>query len=362
MGIRQAVWKVGSTPSALVQSYLKTEKLLEDMIVAAPALLDDQWMLIGRQVSTKFAGFIDLLALAPDGSIVLIELKRDKTPREVVAQALDYARYVADLKSEDLAAIYKAFAPDKDLNSEFKDRFGLSLDEDSLNGSHQIVVVAAELDESTERIVTYLGDRGIPINVLFFQVFTDGDAQFLSRAWLRDTVETQANAAAAAPGVKEPWNGEFYVNFGQGKTRSWPEAVKYGFVSAGGDAWYSGSLKRLGVGDRIWVKAPSHGFVGVARVVETSVRATDFALPTEGGERPALEVLKETTYHRESADDPDKSEYFVKVQWFDTVPLEKAVYEVWLFGNQNTVAQLASPTWRHTVERLKQVFTNWDAR
>jgi hypothetical protein len=212
MAIRQAIWTVGSSPMALQPAYLPTQRLLEDMIVSAPAILDDQWMLIGRQVSTKFAGFIDLLALAPDGSLVLIELKRDKTPREVVAQALDYASFVADLKSEDVASIYEAFAPDKDLNTEFKNRFGVDLDEEVLNGSHQIVVVAAELDDSTERIVSYLGDRGIPINVLFFQVFADGEAQFLSRAWLRDTAETQANAVAAAPGVKEPWNGEFYVN------------------------------------------------------------------------------------------------------------------------------------------------------
>jgi hypothetical protein len=96
------------------------------------------------------------------------------------------------------------------------------------------------------------------------------------------------------------------------------------------------------------------------RVAETAVRANEFKLPTTEGERPALEVL-EGTYHNDVADDPDKSEYFVKVHWLDTVPLEKAVREVGLFGNQNTVAQPASPKWRHTVDRLKQVFTNWDA-
>lgn len=360
MAIRQAIWKVGPKPSPLQTAYLSSERLLEDMIVSAPAILDDQWMLIGRQIVTKFGGVVDLLALAPDGSLVLIELKRDRTPREVVAQALDYASFVAGLKSEDLAAIYASFAPDKDLASEFRARFGADLDEDTLNGSHQIVVVAAELDDSTERIVAYLSDRGIPINVLFFQVFADGDTQLLSRAWLRDTAETQANAVAAARATGEPWNGEYYVNFGQSHTRSWSEAVKYGFVSAGGGSWYSGALKRLNPGDRLWVKAPGYGFVGVGRVAARAVRANEFTLPTEGGDRPALEVLKEGSYHREFADDPEKSEYFVPVQWLATVPLEKAVYEVGLFGNQNTVAQPASPKWRHTVERLKQVFTNWD--
>ena len=49
-------------------------------------------MLIGRQEDTGYGGRIDLLAVAPDGALILIELKRDRTPREVVAQALSILR------------------------------------------------------------------------------------------------------------------------------------------------------------------------------------------------------------------------------------------------------------------------------
>lgn len=74
------------------------------MIVAAPALISDEWMLIGRQEDTGFGGRIDLLAVAPDGSLVLIELKRNQTPRQVVAQAIDYASWVQNPKFEDIVA------------------------------------------------------------------------------------------------------------------------------------------------------------------------------------------------------------------------------------------------------------------
>lgn len=46
--------------------------------------------MIGRQVRTTHGGYIDLLALNQDGQLIVIELKRELTPREVVAQALDY--------------------------------------------------------------------------------------------------------------------------------------------------------------------------------------------------------------------------------------------------------------------------------
>jgi RecB family endonuclease NucS len=80
MPIRTTLWKVGPKPQALTESGLASEKLLEDMIVAAPSMLSDDWMLIGRQENTGLGGIIDLLAIAPDSTLVLIELKRDKTP------------------------------------------------------------------------------------------------------------------------------------------------------------------------------------------------------------------------------------------------------------------------------------------
>jgi RecB family endonuclease NucS len=40
---------------------------------------------IGCQEDTGRGGRVDLLAIAPDGTLVLIECKRDRTPREAVA-------------------------------------------------------------------------------------------------------------------------------------------------------------------------------------------------------------------------------------------------------------------------------------
>lgn len=360
MTVRHAVWRVGAKPEPLALSSLASENQLEEMIVASPSILNDQWMLIGRQINTGYGGRLDLLAIAPDGALVLIELKRDRTPRDVVAQSLDYASFVTELKPEDIAAIYSAFAPGHDLGADFKSRFGQPLDEDTLNTSHQIVVVASSIDDSTGRIVRYLSEREIPINVLCFQVFASGKEQLLSRAWVLDPIQTQANAAVTQEREREPWNGELYASFGHSDRRSWEEAVQYGFISAGGGTWYSNSLNLLNPGDRIWVKAPGYGFVGVGRVKAKPVRANDFLLATPNGEKPALETLTGGNYHREFADDPERSEYFVPVQWLQTVPLDQGVKEVGLFGNQNTVCKPTVPRWRLTIERLKQRFPKFD--
>ena len=167
MPIRTQVWTVGAQPVALKAARLVSEQLLENMIVAAPALVSEAWLLIGQQESTGYGGRIDLLALAPDASLVLIELKRDRTPREVVAQALDYAAWVERLEADEIAAIYQRFKPQGDLAADFQARFGVPLDAESLNQSHQIVIVAVELDASSERIVSYPSERDIAINVVY---------------------------------------------------------------------------------------------------------------------------------------------------------------------------------------------------
>jgi len=48
---------------------------------------------------------------------------------------------------------------------------------DTTGTPHEIVIVASSLDDSSERIVKYLSDRGVAINVLCFQVFTHGTEQ-----------------------------------------------------------------------------------------------------------------------------------------------------------------------------------------
>jgi len=111
MPIQHAIWKVGDQPVFLNVTRLPSEQLLENMIVRDPRILTSEWMLVGRQEHTGHGGRIDLLAIAPDGSLILIELKRDRTPREIVAQALDYASWVSRLSSEDVVRIYERTEP-----------------------------------------------------------------------------------------------------------------------------------------------------------------------------------------------------------------------------------------------------------
>jgi RecB family endonuclease NucS len=141
MPLSHAIWKVSPHPERLVTTTLSNEQLLETMIVAEPGILSDEWVLIGQQEVTGFGGRVDLLAIAPDGSLILIELKRERTPREVVAQALDYASWVEKVQPEDITGIFRRFAPTKNFSVDVLSRFGL--EEGDLNQNHQIFRIIA---------------------------------------------------------------------------------------------------------------------------------------------------------------------------------------------------------------------------
>jgi RecB family endonuclease NucS len=69
------------------------EKILEEWIENSPNAVfeDEEVLIIGRQVTTNLGKAVDLLGLDKKGNTVVIELKREKTPRETVAQILEYA-------------------------------------------------------------------------------------------------------------------------------------------------------------------------------------------------------------------------------------------------------------------------------
>lgn len=358
MPIEVGIWQLGNKIERMKFEPMPSEERLEDILAADISILDPSLLLIGRQVPTSFGKVVDLLAMDADGKLVVIELKRDRTPREVVAQLLDYGSWVRELEDEDIAAIFNAYLrkylPEHagtSLDEAFCERFGVKEMPESLNDSHELVVVASELDDSTERIVTYLADEyGAAINAVFFRFFKNGEIEYLSRVWFIDPGEAETKAVEKRG--QEPWNGEFYVSFGEGETRRWSDARKYGYIAAGGGSWYSKTLDVLEVNGRIWVNVPGRGYVGVGRVLEKPKPITEFTVPDARGEQvPITQTVKPLP----AADKPsDQLEHYVRVDWVKTVPLDEAVKEKGFFGNQNSAARPKARKWTHTVERLKK--------
>ena len=361
MPIEVGVWRIDCGLKAVHFRELEQEAVLQQIIADDIAIVDSRLMVIGREVLTSFGGRVDVLAVDAVGNLAVIELKRDRTPREIVAQVLDYGSWVRNLTADEIAESFidyqlrflKTGTP-KSINDAFQEQFGAV--PDSLNSSHQLVIVAGSLDPSTERIVSYLMEAyGVEINTVFFRVFDDDGRRYLTRAWLREPVGLSTETTSRStvrPGVSGEWNGEYYVSYGPIPGRSWRDAKKYGFVSAGGGEWYVNTLRTLQPGNRIWVNVPGTGYVGVGEVVNGAVPLEQFKVNLGGVETLITEAEIESSWMYEA----EQREYVVAVKWIKAVELHEAVKEIGFFGNQNTVARPRAPSWNFTVERLKAVW------
>ena len=138
---------------------------------------------------------IDLLCLDSVGDTVVVELKKGRTPREVTAQALDYASWVRDLSRERLSEIAdQHFGKSDSLDSAFQEQFENPLP-DELNVDHRSLIVAESMDSSTERIVRYLSSLNVPINVATVQHFKDSDDRsLLAQVYLIQPEEAEAKS------------------------------------------------------------------------------------------------------------------------------------------------------------------------
>ena len=338
MPFEMTLWRVaGSKLESIAASHLDQEQRLEDWIAADPSLLGMDLVVVGRQLQTSFGGRIDLLALDRDANCVVLELKKGRTPREAVAQILEYAAWVKDLGYSELDQIAQGYRK-KDLAVVFQDAFGIAIPE-AVNADHNLVVVASELDDSSERIIGYLSEvHGLGINAVFFNCFRDGQGEFLGRAWLRDPTETIERSESKK---RAPWSGYWFVNVGEGDHRNWDDNRKYGYLGAGQGQKYSRPLAHLKVGDKVFAYMRGLGYVGFGEVTKAAIPVKDFTVNSVG--KPLLGLPLQAPRADENKESPDLAEWAVGVRWLKVYPREEAKTFKGAFANQNIVCKLRDP-------------------
>ncbi|MCF6521641.1 endonuclease NucS domain-containing protein [Streptomyces sp. JJ36] len=362
MPLEFGLWRVDDKPVRVATQPMPLESKLEELIVADPGILGRPLLLIGRQVQTLHGKMIDLLGMDAEGGLHVLELKRDRTPREVVAQLLDYGSWVQDLTNEQVRDVYASYARGRgaaaELDEAFAAQFGSSPPE-ALNSTHTLTVVASEIDAATERIVTYLASGyQVPVNVLFFRYFEDEGRSYLARTWLLD--ETEAALPPAGPkqrGKQEPWNGtDWYVSFGEEDGgRSWEDARRYGFVSAGGGDWFSRTIRALPLGARVFTHIPKAGYVGVGTVSGEPRPFAEALLEVDGEDRQMTGLPLNGNYESGNGEEGggDRREWVVPVEWERAVPRTESFWRTGLFANQNSACKLRA---RFTIDEVTRHF------
>ena len=97
------------------------------------------------------------------GDTIIIEIKKDQTPRKVIAQILEYAEWISNsISSDELNKIAKIkhLTNYPSLWKKYETEFGEIPD---FNEHQQLFIVAEKIDPITEKLARYLRKNGIDI-------------------------------------------------------------------------------------------------------------------------------------------------------------------------------------------------------
>lgn len=155
------------------------EQRIQAWADACPAFVNDghAMLSLGTEIITRHGHAIDNLFIDGQGVLVAVEMKRGRTPRDVVAQVLDYAAHLSRLEWPEVDALCRK-------------RHGLALDDafwrtfarplgQSGKPSHRLAILAESYDPRTLDAARYLIEGGLPLVLLQFTYVPVGERAVL---------------------------------------------------------------------------------------------------------------------------------------------------------------------------------------
>ena len=165
---------------------LELEKHLENWLENSPeqTLAQEDFLWIGRQTSAKDEDgtiFSDLFGVDSKGNLVIAELKKGRTPRDIIAQILDYAAWAAGLSDSQIRDIAETYFETREgfqgktFNDAFREAFDIPETDElpQLNdGELRLFIVAEEIPSRVARVCHFLrSSHGINISCVDVSIF-----------------------------------------------------------------------------------------------------------------------------------------------------------------------------------------------
>ena len=175
------------------ETNLELEKHLEDWLENSPnALVENESILwIGRQTSAKDEDgtiYSDLFGVDFQGNLVIVELKKGRTPRDIIAQMLDYAAWTVGLSESqvrEIAEVYfetRGVFEGKTFDDAFREVFDIPETDKlpRLNEGLRLFIVAEEIPPRVARVCRFLRtSHGMDISCIDVSTFETESGEVL---------------------------------------------------------------------------------------------------------------------------------------------------------------------------------------
>ena len=164
------------------ESQISRENTLEDYLISVEGaeIGSVKILYISKQRNSGHGGTFDILGIDEEGNAVIIELKRGRTPRDVMAQALEYASSIRGETYGELEERYQEFLGNEraNLQKSHMNFFGdenVSLSEDQFNSNQRIIVVARGFSDIILKMANFLRDFSIDVVCVTYNAYSSED-------------------------------------------------------------------------------------------------------------------------------------------------------------------------------------------
>lgn len=161
-----------------------------------PFILKEDLLIISEQILLPSGRQPDLIALDKVGNLVIIELKRDDSGRDVYWQAITYAAQFSEYSFSDIIDMYEIFLKKSGIEeSNAKEKIEEFIEEDleDINQKQRMFIVSKEFHQDVLKASLWLLDYGIDIKVVKLTPYKYTD----------DTIFLDSEVLIPTPGVED---------------------------------------------------------------------------------------------------------------------------------------------------------------
>lgn len=203
------------------ESELDREAKLEKRLVRTDGakIGDVEVLYVGRQGSPGDGGIFDILGVDERGDTVVVELKRGRTPRDVVTQALEYAGEIRNVDYDYLDERYREFLRDDQdytdpseipsLRQAHREYFDLeeSLSEREFNDDQRLVVVGTDFGDVVLNMADFLRENGIDVVAVEYSTYRDDEegVELLTTDGIRRPLSEEPTTASSTSDKVDYW-------------------------------------------------------------------------------------------------------------------------------------------------------------
>ena len=226
------VYRIGDhNLSRLTERELPSEKRLEDYLIREEGaqIGGVDVLYVAQQESPGEGGVFDIIGVDEHGDIVIIELKRGRSPRDIVAQALEYAASIRNEEYERLNQRYREFVDEEEASLQSKHTEYFSREDDPLskreyNTDQRVLLVGTDFTDLSLDMADFLREHGIDVICVSYGSFSSShdDLQLLTTEAVRRPLAEEP--ATVSGGQQSAWESVVDILDGSTVIRTFEES------------------------------------------------------------------------------------------------------------------------------------------